>query len=84
MTFLLFFTLIATSKVDKVRSIEIRNDEATVTFWGMSQVFRMPADAKVLPCLDNSMKAEKEVLLKMTNPKSITKCRIYGGGALTI
>lgn len=68
-------------KIDKVRTVEFEGDEATITFWSMNQVFRMPANSKTIPCLENAWKAEQDVALKMAeNTNAIKDCRLYNGG----
>lgn len=68
-------------RVEKVRSIDYENDEATVTFWGTNQVYRLPSNDKIIPCLDNAQKAQMEVALKMKKDAPVIEaCKMYNGG----
>lgn len=68
-------------KIEKVRSVDYGPEEATVTFWGTNQVYRLPLNDKVMPCLDNGWKSELEVALKMKGDSdAIVGCRLYNGG----
>jgi hypothetical protein len=68
-------------RVEKVHSIDYKDNEATVTFWDTNQVYRLPSNAKVMPCIDNAFKAEMEVALKMKkDAPAIEDCRLYNGG----
>ncbi len=86
---LLFLAVISTSlyaqekfsEVAKVRSVDVNDDEATVTFWNTNKVYRMPASSKFLPCLQNGQKAQMEVLLtKVKNTDAISECKLYTDG----
>lgn len=87
-TFLILFTFSLSafaqetfSEVAKVRSVDIEKDEATVTFWNKNKVYRMPANSKFIPCLQNGQKAQMEVLLtKVKNTDAISECKLYSDG----
>ncbi len=67
--------------IDQVRSIDYDKNEATVTFWSTNQVYRLPANALVMPCLQNGKKAKQKVVMQMNNDaKLIESCKLYGGG----
>ena len=67
--------------IDKVRSIDFEKDEAIITFWSTNQVYRLPANATVMPCLENAQKAKKQVVMEVNeDAKLIESCRLYGGG----
>lgn len=86
---ILFFMLITSSvyaqekftSVNKVRSIDVRKDEATITFWNTNKVYRMPANSKSIPCLENGWKAQQEVQLQFVkNTDAIVDCKLYTDG----
>ncbi len=72
---------VKSAKIDQVRSIDYDKGEATITFWSTNQVYRLPEDALVMPCLQNAQKAKQKVVLEMVpNTKVIRSCKLYGGG----
>lgn len=67
--------------IDQVRSIDIDKDEATVTFWSTNQVYRLPANAAVMPCLQNGEKAKQKVVMEVNRDANVIEsCKLYGGG----
>jgi hypothetical protein len=68
-------------KIEKIRSIDYEDNEATITFWGTNRVHRMPANNKNIPCLDNAHKSEMEVALVMKQDSDVIEdCKLYNGG----
>jgi hypothetical protein len=67
--------------IDLVRSIDYEKDEATITFWSTNQVYRFPAYATVMPCLENAQKAKKQFVMEVNKgAKLIESCKLYDGG----
>jgi hypothetical protein len=71
----------SSTKVDQVRSFQIKSDTATVTFWGSNQVYRIPGNSRLIPCLENAWKTDKEVLLMFNKDANVLMgCKLYSGG----
>lgn len=70
----------ALSRVDKIRSYDPSGSKVMVTFWETNQVFRIPKNDNVLPCLENSFKANQPVTLEVDQKSNIiTECKLFGG-----
>ena len=75
------FAAVKSMKIDQVRSIDYDDGEATITFWSTNQVYRLPENASVMPCLENGQKAKKQVVMEVNqDAKIIQSCKLYGGG----
>jgi hypothetical protein len=70
----------ALSMVDKIRSFDLENGKYVVTFFEDQRMFRVPKNNAMIPCLENSYKAERPVTLAIDQKtQTITECKMFGG-----
>lgn len=77
---LLFFTsslVQASFTVDKIKSMKLDGTEYEIQFASNNQVFRLSEKNPVIPCLENSVKAEQLVTIEVDRQAGeIRSCRL--------
>lgn len=70
----------ALSMVDKIRGFDLENGEYVLTFFEDDRMFRIPKNNALIPCLEDSYKAERPVTLAIDQKtQTITECKMFGG-----
>ncbi len=66
--------------VDQIKSMKLDGDTYTVLFWNQAQVYKVPKKSKVVPCLENALKAQKGVALEIDpHHGELLDCKLASG-----
>jgi len=67
-------------ETDQIKSMKLDGDIYVVQFWKQAQIFKVPKNSPVVPCLESAVKSTKGVALEIDpHHGELINCKLASG-----